>query len=92
MKFSQRLGITPIKKAIQIETIDDDLRNSLWSLLTRFYWDIFNKGKYEYGRRCDYISGSTLDLLFNALWLHYFKMPVDTIPIFYYDSQDGLAY
>lgn len=91
MKFSQRLGITPIKKAIQIEAIDDDLRSSLWSLLTKFYWDRFDKRKYDFGSRCDYISGSNLDRLFNALWLHYFKKPTDTIPTFYYESDDGLG-
>ena len=91
MKFSQRLGITPIEKAIQIEAIDNDLRNSLWSLLTAFYWDTFNKNKYNMAGRTDYISGSNLDRLFEALWLHYFKKPTDTIPTFYYARDDGLG-
>jgi hypothetical protein len=37
MKFSQRIGITPAEKAIQIGSIDAALRNSLWSLLTVLY-------------------------------------------------------
>ncbi len=91
MKFSQRLRITPIEKAIQVGAIDDDLRNSLWSLLTIFYWDAFDKSKYDmFGTRSDHISGSNLDGLFKALWLHYFKKPIDTIPDYYYGHNDGL--
>lgn len=89
MKFSQRIGITPVEKAIQVGSIDEDLRNSLWSLLTAFYWETFNKNKWSMGDRVDYISGSNLDGLFTALWLHYFKRPIDTIPTYYYD--DGLG-
>lgn len=91
MRFSQRMGITPSEKVIQIESIDDDLRNTLWSVLTAFYWDKFDKSKYSYGTRCDYISGSNLDSLFRSLWLHYFKWPTDTIPRLYYESNDGLG-
>ncbi len=89
MKFSQRIGITPIDKVIQIKSIDDDLRNSLWSLLTIFYWDIFNKDEYLHGARNDYISGSNFGSLFKYLWLDYFKKPIDTIPILYYGQDNG---
>lgn len=91
MKFSQRMGITPTEKIIQIESIDDDLRNSLWSVLTALYWDTFNKSKYDMGYRTDHISGSNLDGIFKALWLHYFKKPIDTIPALYYEDTDGLG-
>jgi len=32
--FSQRQGYTPIEKALQRESIDDELRNQLWNNLT----------------------------------------------------------
>ena len=32
MKFSQRLGITPVSKSIQIESIDEELKNGLWNV------------------------------------------------------------
>ncbi|MEN6621563.1 MAG: hypothetical protein ABFD50_08460 [Smithella sp.] len=87
MKFSQRIGITPVVKAIQVGSMDQDLRNSLWSILTAFYWESFNRRKWDsMGDRADYISGSNLDGLFSALWLHYFKKPIDTIPTYYYDK------
>jgi hypothetical protein len=90
MKFSQRLGITPIEKALQIEAMDDDLRNSLWSLLKTFYFDKFNRSKYDmYRGRYDYISSSNLNSLFRSLWFSFFKKPIDTIPSLYYDSDGG---
>jgi hypothetical protein len=92
VKFSQRIGITPIEKAFQVESIDDELRNSLWSLLTVFYWKKFNKGKCNVvGDRIDYISGSNLQRLFEVLWLNHFKKPIDTIPPLFYDDQGGLG-
>jgi hypothetical protein len=39
MKFSQRFGYTPIKNAVQIESIDEELRNMLWSVTKLYYWD-----------------------------------------------------
>ncbi len=91
MKFSQRLGIISADKAIQIGSLDEDLRNSLWSLLTIYYWDKFNKHKFDYGSRVDYISGSNLDGIFRGLWLNYFKKPIDTIPSLFYDERYGLG-
>jgi hypothetical protein len=91
LKFSQRVGITPIEKAIQLESLDIDLRNSLWSLLTAFYWDEFDKSKYDnFGYRVDRIKGSNLDALFTSLWLDYFKQPIDTIPELFYDGLPNL--
>ncbi len=90
MRFSQRVGIAQVEKAIQIESIDVDLRNSLWSLLTVFYWDVYNKPKYDMRYRADRIKGSNLDELFTSMWLHYFKEPIDTIPELFYDGLPNL--
>lgn len=86
MKFSQRLGITPIEKMIQIESIDGELRKSLWNALDVYYWETYNGRKWEFGERIDYISGSNLENLFRMLWLHYFKEPIDSMPLLYWDS------
>lgn len=91
MKFSQRLGIVSADKAIQIGSLDEDLRNSLWSQLTIHYWDRFNKRKYDMGSRVDHISGSNLGGIFRGLWLNYFKKPIDTIPALFYDNTNGLG-
>lgn len=92
MKFSQRIGIVSADKAIQIGFVDEDLRNSLWSLLIIYYWDKFNRQKYDdYGNRDDYISKSNMNALFNGLWLNFLKKPIDTIPNYFYDDEYGLG-
>lgn len=92
VRFSQRMRIKPAEKILQKDGMDDDLRNSLWSLLTSFYWDTFNKEKFgQMGYRLDYIAGSNLQELFTDLWLHYFKKPTDTIPRMFHDDTNGLG-
>ena len=79
MRFSQRIGLKPSTKLAQLESIDDDLRSSLWSLLTLCYWDAYvGPGDSFYGR-ADFVRNSNLQDLMTSLWLHYFKKPVDTI-------------
>ena len=91
MRLSQRQGIIPIQKIIQIGDIDDDLRNSLWSILTIFYWNKVNVNKYDIiGNRADRLIVSNMAELFESLWFNYFKKPIDTIPTLYYEGLDSL--
>lgn len=73
MKFSERYGYKKIREIIQIDSIDEPLRNSLWSLLKINIWDnIYN----------NYISNDSnhdLWVLCVRLWLHYFKEPLDQL-------------
>ena len=39
MTFSQRIGRKPAKKDIQIQSMDDDLRNGLWNVVDTFYFE-----------------------------------------------------
>lgn len=79
MLFSQRIGLKPASKLAQREDIDDDLRASLWSLLTIEYWDQYKEpGSGDFGR-ADFVRGSNMSLLVDALWLYYFKKPIDTV-------------
>jgi len=67
--FSQRMGITPLEKAIQLESIDQDLRHGLWNFLHVSYW--ISSEFYGQG-----------DMLMQKLWFHFFKLPIDTCPSF----------
>jgi hypothetical protein len=68
--FSQRKGLKPIAKAIQLDTMDDDLRNGLWNLITiLFLNDLFDK----------YQSARGWKELPHLIWQNYFKKPIDTI-------------
>jgi len=89
MRFSQRAGLTPATKLAQRESIDDDLRSSLWNLLSLFYWDKYEPpgGTYD---TTDYVRDSSLYPLVLPLWLHYFKKPLDTIEEFWEDCYKQL--
>ena len=90
MRFSQRIGLSPATKLAQRESIDDDLRSSLWSLLTLVYWNSYERpDSYDYGRS-DYVKGSNIGSLITALWLHYFKKPIDTIDTYWEDCYNRL--
>ena len=94
MKFSDRVGVTKPEDVVQVNSINEDLRTSLWNVLTACYWDKFDKNKYDgsgYGGRLDYISASNLSGLFNHLWLSYFKKPIDKMPLYFFDSDGGLS-
>lgn len=79
MKFSERYGYTPIKEVFQIETMDQNLRNGLWSLLVIHCWDkvVEKSGYYDFSmseNRQHYI-------LFTEMWLDFFKKPVDDLDL-----------
>ncbi len=49
MSFSERYGFKPIREIIQIESIDEPLRNGLWSLLKLHVWDHVHYTSGVYG-------------------------------------------
>jgi AbiJ N-terminal domain 4 len=78
VNFSQRNGFLPAVKLAQYESMDDDLRASLWSLLSIYYWDKYksNSGGM-YNTR--HVRGSNFETLITMMWLDYFKLPIDKI-------------
>jgi hypothetical protein len=76
--FSERKGIKPVKSFIQVDSIDNDLRNGLWNALKLNYWNKLRKG---------YISSyPTFKELFTKLWHDYFKKPLDTLINYWPDT------
>ena len=82
MKFSQRYGYTPAKNAIQLESIDDELRNALWSVVKLHYWDTVQSDRdIPYPRLLLSAYGNeNLRLFCQRLWLNFLKAPLDTLP------------
>ncbi|MDK9603251.1 AbiJ-NTD4 domain-containing protein [Lelliottia wanjuensis] len=79
--FSQRMGITPLEKAIQLESMDQDLRYGLWNVLQVCFWD--QRGNDIY---------SQLDGVAKKIWFTFFKLPLDQCPNFFtYDMFDDLT-
>jgi hypothetical protein len=78
--FSQRAGIRSLNKVIQRESIDDELRNALW---TAFH-DIFVNAYYhDEGRSIPYYPHrEELELWLYSLWTGFYKAPSDTQPKF----------
>jgi hypothetical protein len=85
MRFSQRAGITPITKLVQRDVVDDELRASLWSLLTKLYWDSFKITKGTFRDHPNEVALSNLHHLVTLIWIHLFKRPTDTIDRFWPD-------
>ena len=44
MRFSERMGFKPVRTVIQVDSMDDALRNGLWNALTVFYWTDISDG------------------------------------------------
>lgn len=74
MKFSQRIGKTPIKEILQIESIDDELRNRIWNNIIQNFFDKLETDKQGYGRDSPKMAVS------EYLWKEFFKNPVDRFP------------
>jgi hypothetical protein len=75
MLFSQRKGIKSNQLPIQVNDMDDGLRNGLWSILYTQLWEPYAS---------DIASDSVLYArVFVPLWHNYFKYPIDTIPAHY---------
>lgn len=81
MKFSERYGHKPVREIIQIDSIDEALKNGIWSLLKVFYWDRAKYSSHGYGGGYSLVSESNRDLkiLCNSLWFNYFKKPLDSL-------------
>lgn len=71
--FSQRKGLKKIKTEIQVDSIDEDLRNRLWNLFTGFYLNTMigftNVSSVE-----------NMAILLRGVWHNLFKAPIDNIP------------
>jgi hypothetical protein len=74
-RFSERIGKREPKTAIQLESMDSELRNSLWNVLEVH---IFIPLKAEAG---DLVLLSRFKTFFLAIWFHFLKEPIDQMPI-----------
>ena len=78
MKFSERLGFKSVKEQLQVDSIDDELKNSLWSVYLEFFLQKLDN--------CD--ISPQLTNFGRSLWYNFFKKPIDTLPIDHYGILD----
>ena len=81
MRFSERYGYKPIKEIIQIESMDEPLRNGLWSLLKLHCWDHVRHTSSGIGGGyyLDGYDNQKIHSLCKCLWFNYFKKPLDQL-------------
>lgn len=71
MRFSERYGYKPVREIIQKESMDDHLKNKLWSIL---FIQIFEKYS-SYDRYKELFSP-----LIIKIWTDFLKLPLDEKP------------
>lgn len=69
LSFSQRIGMKPTFKELQIESMDDDLRNSLWNVLVMVLDSLTVNSYLPHQQLC------------KSLWINYFKYRIDEMPL-----------
>jgi len=79
MRFSQRHGYTPVSSIIQVESMNEDLRNSLWNTLdsTIFERPYFLRDRFNYGER---VGQPEIYEFSRLLWSDIFKKAADLRP------------
>lgn len=75
MIFSERYGYKSTSKIIQKDSINDSLKNRLWSV---FYEQLFSK--IDHGTDFPYTINSNINQLVKSCWLTVLQKPIDTIP------------
>ncbi len=91
MLFSQRKGLKPLRKTLQLESVDDDLRNGLWSAVFEVILKKFKGPPDRWGtERTPHVIGSNLESLIRQYWLSLFKAPTDSMPITINSAHDQL--
>ena len=73
MKFSQRIGITPLTKNLQIDSIDQDLKNGLWNSFRISFIEPFDKLSTN-------IQIGQVNIFTFVVWHDHFKWNIETIP------------
>lgn len=72
-RFSERYGYKPARKVLQVDGVDDALRNQLWNVLYQYFLDDDRSPGFTRG------YGATKQWL-RRLWHEHLKLPFDTIP------------
>src|SRR5207249_7301235 len=79
--FSQRRGLTAVRAAIQLETMDEPLRNGIWNVLSDCFWNHLSRVAEAYDPYLHQFPNNSPEASFiNGIWADYFKVPKDTLP------------
>jgi hypothetical protein len=73
MKFSEREGFKKVSEVLQVDSMNSELRNSLWNVLDIELWSSQSFMYTQY-------ASPQIDRFGKWLWLYYFKQPLDMLP------------
>ncbi len=82
MRFSERIGKRESKNNVQLDSMDADLRNSLWNIIEIYINEPLKRSSGSG------IAGTNFYDLFRGIWFSFFKEPLDQIP---YDKYTVIA-
>jgi len=74
MKFSQKIGKIPIKTILQVDSMDQDLRNRLWNTLLDSFF-------YKLDTYAEPYAESDFEVVCKLIWKDHFNYPIDQIPM-----------
>ena len=74
MRFSERIGKKKVKCEIQTDSMDSDLRNSLWNVL---YDQMLSRLQFRGSNEVD----ESWIYVIDSLYSNFFKQPLDEIPM-----------
>lgn len=83
MTFSQRMGYKPLKTAVQLDTMDDDLKVAIWNALLK---SVFRQPHIRLVREStdsEITSFKIVARVFEAIWEEYWKRGRDELPRMY---------
>ena len=72
LSFSERMGITPVRTALQVDSIDEALRNGLWNILTAILWNPLQADH----KISEYMKVGGIVI---RVWTNHLKRAVDTL-------------
>lgn len=71
MRFSQKIGKKPVKKEIQTQTMDEELKNGLWNVIKMNFIDKLERSSFH--------SESDFRIFAKTLWHDFYKKSIDTM-------------
>lgn len=86
MKFSDRIGVTQADQFIQIESVDETLRNHLWNALDLYYWKTSNSRYMVPTDAFGAKSENKISLLLKVIWNSFFNYRIDQMSDYVYKN------
>ena len=73
--FSERVGLKIPSTVVQVNSVSEELRTTLWNALDLHFW---SKDGYVYR---EYGGGGDIEPFARSLWMNFFKQPMDSLPV-----------